>query len=381
MKEITSIERPFLMFFYVGIIGVTILAPFFAHAAGPVIRSGETVTVEANQVLDDDFYGLGQTVTISGSAEGDVYVAGGAVTINAPVSADLVIVGGVAQVHGDVEDDVRIIGGEVVLANPIKDDVVVIGGTVHILSTATIGGDLIFFGGDVRVDGKVEGSVYGRAERVRIDSHIGDDVTVSAGESFTLGDSTEIVGAVSYKSRNEMVRGQNAVVNGPITRETLVPQNKMSEPETLALNVLILIFSSLTIYFIARGRTERLIAEAWNSYGKAGFIGLGMILAIPIVAVILMASMIGSVVGIALIFLYLFFLLITYMALPLFIGSFFERLFWKGKNFSLVTVAIGILITALLPFIPIIGGLVILLAAVIVFGTLCLELYRVFRTS
>jgi len=381
MKEKQSIESAFLSIISLGIAGVVLLLPFLVFAEGPVIRSGETVTVESNQVLDDDFYGLGETVTLSGVAEGDVYVAGGTVTINAPVKEDLVIVSGTTQVHGDVGDDVRILGGEVVLANPIKDDVVVLGGTVHILSTATIGGDLIFFGGEVRIDGPIEGSVYGRAERVRIDSHVGGEVTVRAGESFTLGDSAEIVGSITYKSRNEIVRGQNAVVNGSITKEALLEQPKMSQPSSIALNVLVLIFSSLTVFFIARGRTERLIADAWNTYGRAGLIGLGMLLAIPIVSIILMASMIGAVVGIALLFLYLFFLLLTLMALPLFIGSFFERLMRKEKKFSLVTVLIGIVVTAALPFIPFIGPLLIFLAALIVFGTFCFELYRIFRTT
>lgn len=380
MKETTSIRRPVFGLFYLSVLGMSLLIPSFVLAAGSVIRSGETVAVEANQVLEGDFYAFGKTITISGAAERDVYVAGGSVTVNAPVAEDLVIVGGSAQVHADIADDVRIIGGEVVIANPVKGDVVILGGTVRILSTATIGGDLIFFGGDVRVDGRVEGTVYGTAERVRIDSFVGGDVTVRAGESFTLGDAAEVTGNISYTSRNEFVRAQGAVVNGSITRETLVTKAKMSDVQGIVLNALILIFSSLTVFFIARSRVERLAHDALRMYGRSGLIGLGMLLAIPIVAIILTASLIGAVVGVGIIFMYMFFMAITYMLLPIFIGTFFERLFRKDRRISLFTVILGVGITMVLPYIPFLGAFALLLMATVVFGSLCLEIYRVFRS-
>lgn len=380
MKEITSIERPDFGLFYTLILGVLLLLPTSLFAAGPVVRSGETVTVEAKQVLEGDFYGLGQTITLSGAAEHDVYVAGGSVTINAPVVEDLVILGGSAQVHGEVKDDVRIVAGEAVLAKPVLGDVVILGGTVRILSTATIGGDLIFLGGDVTVDGPVTGSVYGTSGKVRINAHVGGDVDVRVGESFTLGDAADVAGKVSYKGQNELVRAQGAVVGGTITRESVMPKATMTTVQSIVLDVLILIFSSLTIFFIARERAARLVAGAWSAYGRSGLIGLGMLLAIPIVAIILMASMVGIMVGFALIFLYLLFLGITFMLLPIFLGTFLERLIRGEQKLSLITVVLGIALFTALPFIPFIGSFIILLTVTVVFGSLCLELYRIFRS-
>jgi hypothetical protein len=379
MRDSASIERPIKAIFLAYAVAIAFLTPTSSFAEGPVIRSGETVTVEANQVLEGDFYAIGQTISLSGASEHDVYVAGGAITINAPVAEDLVILGGVVQVHGDVADDVRIVGGEVVIANPVADDVVVLGGTVHILSTATIGGDLIFFGGDVRVDGDITGALYGTGERVRIDAHVGGDVTVRAGDSLTLGDAADVAGNIAYKSRNELIRAQSAVVSGSITRETLIQKSSMTDTQGIVLSVLVLIFSSLSVFFIARSRIERLVTDAWVLYGRSGLIGLGMMLAIPLVAVILMASIIGAVVGIGLLFLYMVVLVATCMSLPIFIGAFFGRLMRKGARLTLFTVMFGVLLTTVLPFIPVLGMFVLFLAFLVIFGTFCLELYRMFR--
>ncbi len=381
MKEITSIERSFLRYSLVFVSGFVLMMPYMTHAAGPVIRSGETIAVEASQVIEGDFYGFAQSMILSGASKHDVYVAGGTVTVNAPVAEDLVILGGAAQVHGDVGDDVRIIGGEITLAKPVTNDVIVLGGTVHILSTATIGGDLIFLGGDIRIDGPVAGSVYGAADKIRIDTRVGGDVTIRTSESVTLGDAADIVGNLTYTSSNELTRGQGAVVNGTITRGEIITQTTGADFQSIVLAILVCIFSSLTLFFIARTRIERLATEAWSLYGRSGLIGLGMVLAIPLIAIILMASVIGIVVGFGLLVMYLLLFAITFMALPVYVGTFVERLVRKESAFSLFTIMIGVFGTIVLSFIPVIGAFLIFLATLVVFGSLCLELYRVFRTS
>ncbi len=381
MKEITSIEPSFLRYFLVFVSGVVLMTPYMSHAAGPVIRSGETIAVEASQVIEGDFYGFAQSMILSGASKYDVYVAGGTVTVNAPVAEDLVILGGAAQVHGDVGDDVRIIGGEITLAKPVTNDVIVLGGTVHILSTATIGGDLIFLGGDIRIDGPVAGSVYGAADKIRIDTRVGGDVTIRTSESVTLGDAADIAGNLTYTSSNELTRGQGAVVNGTITRGEIIAQTTGADFQSIVLAMLVCIFSSLTLFFIARTRIERLATEAWSLYGRSGLIGLGMVLAIPLITMILMASVIGIVVGFGLLVMYLLFFAITFMALPIYVGTFVERLVRKESAFSLLTIMIGVFGTIALSYIPVIGAFLIFLTTLVVFGSLCLELYRVFRTS
>jgi hypothetical protein len=372
----------FLGFLYSAVCFAVFLSAIpFAHAEGPVIRSGESVGVEANQLLEGDFYGLGQTITLSGEASRDVYALGGTVTTNAPVNEDLVVIGGAVQVHGEVKDDVRIIGGDIVIAEAVADDVVVVGGNIHILSTAKISGDVIFFGGEIRIDGPVEGTVYGTANVVRINARVGEDVSVRAGESFTLGDTADVQGNITYGSGAELVRAQGAVVSGTITRDALFGKNDTQRFEPLIFNLLILLFSSLTFFFLAKQRTSVLLHTITEGYGRLGLIGLGMMVALPIVAFILMASVIGFLVGLALLCVYVVVCIVALMYLPIVIGTLVQKTARLGDHISMFTVILGVVVTALLPLVPVLGGLTIVFLGVIVIGALCNELYRFFKNE
>ncbi len=357
------------------------LLPFApVSAEGPVIRSGDSVSVEANQVLEGDFYALGQSITLSGAAERDVYAAGMAVTVNAPVAEDLVVAGGDIEVHGAIGDDIRIMGGEVIIADPVADDVVVLGGVVRILSTASVGGDLIFFGGEVVIDGPVEGTVYGTADTVRIDAYVGGDVSVRVGTGLTLGDRTEIAGNVAYKSATDLSRAQGAVVTGTITRDGSLFEETESDPvRPLVLNLLVLIFSGLTIFFILRSRTTKLMTIIEEGYGRLGLIGLGMFLAIPIVSVILMASVIGFIVGFVLMLAYIALILVSFMCLPILFGIIFQRIVRLGSAITVFTVILGVFAMIALVFIPVLGSFSIFVGFLMILGALYSELYRFFK--
>ncbi len=350
-----------------------------AHAQGPIIRSGATISVEADQILEGDFYGFGQTITLSGSALHDAYMLGGTVTTNAPVKEDLVIMGGTVQVHGNVSDDVRILGGEVVIAEPVANDVVILGGKVHILSTASIGGDLLFFGGDVRIDAPIEGSIYGAGDTIRIDSSVQGDVDVRVGTSLILGDSTNINGNLTYKSVTDLVRAQDAIVNGDITHNPVLVEKSTFGIESIVLNLLMLMFSSLTVFFVLRSRTETLIHSVVNGYGRLGLIGFGILLLVPIFVLILMASIIGLTVGFALFISYVLILAGSSMTVPIVVGAMLQRMAKYGTDISILTVVLGAVGTSLLLLIPFVGPLVVFIIFLMIIGAFASFLHSFFR--
>lgn len=354
-------------------------APSLVSAEGPVIRSGESVGVEASQVLEGDFYALGQDIVISGSAERDIYALGASVTINGPVEEDLTVIGGVVQVHGTVSDDIRIMGGDVTIAEPVTDDLVVIADSVHILSTASVGGDFIFFGNTVTIDGPVTGAVYGTAGVVRIDARVVGDVSVRSAQALTLGDKADIGGSVTYQAPFELTRGQGAVVTGTISRtEITEPQNESGVKE-FVIFLLILIFSGLTVFFILRKKTQHFVSTLLEGYGRLGLIGLGMLLALPIVAVILMASFVGSLIGVTLMLAYFIMLLGAFMALPVLFGALFQKLVRLGDTLTVFTIILGVFVVAGLLITPFIGAFILFLGFLMTIGYICSEVYRIVK--
>jgi hypothetical protein len=179
----------------------------------------------------------------------------------------------------------------------------------------------------------------------------------------------------------ELVRAQGAVVEGTITHDQIVLENTSISVQPLIINLLVLIFSGLTLFFILRSRTERIVQDVFDGYGRLGLIGLGMCMALPIVALVLTVSVIGFFVGMALFLSYFVLCIIASMALPIVIGSLAQRLSKLGTDITIFTVIVGAFITTGLLLIPLIGDLLLLITFLILFGALCTRLYTFFRNS
>jgi len=353
------------------IVGLFLPAMTFA---GPIIRSGDDVSVEADQILEGDFYGAGTKVSISGSAENDVYIAGGSVTVNAPVKEDLVIIGGTVQVHGEVGDDLRVFGGEVTIADKVGGDLVMLGGTLKVLSTAEIEGDVLFFGGDLDIAGNVKGSVAGNADYVRIDSGIGGDVDVAAVESLSFGDRAEIMGDVSYRSINELARSQSSVVVGDINQEKLNLDGGLGKYALLP--TLVVLFAALSAFLLFKKQLQGLVNTTDSSYGVNGLIGLGAMIIVPVVGVLLLVSILGIIPGILVLAAYLTIILAAWTVSGIILGTFVLSLFNKSKDVTLSATILGVVLMSLLTMLPYVGPLIGVVVFLIVLGGMARIIYN-----
>lgn len=348
-------------------------------SAGPILRSGETISVDASQVLKGDFYGLSPNVTISGPAEDDVYIAGGTVTINAPVAKDLTIVGGSVQIHGEIGDDVRIVGGEVTLAKAVKGDVVVMGGSLTVLSTATVEGDVLFMGGTLVVEGEVAGAIHGAADTVRINTKVGGNITMNVARLFSLGDNSEILGTITYESANDIVRAQNSIVGEVQKLEPKIEQG-VSLLKKLAFVVGMLLFAALTCYLALRKYIEPVMVVTSQTPGMSGLVGLSVFLLLPFIASLLVVSVLGSIIGIFLFMLYGVSLILALLGACVLLGLYLQKVLTKKSSITMQTVVSGVLLFCLIGFVPVLGGFIAFGLMCIVLGGMSTSFYRALRS-
>ncbi len=328
-------------------------------SAGPIIRGGEMVSIDASQSLEGDFYGFGSVITLSGAAEHDAYILGGTVTINAPVSEDLTIVGGSVQVHTEIGDDMRVLGGEVTLGGTVKGDVAVVGGILTILSTAKIEGDVLFFGGSLVIEGDVSGTVHGFAESARINATIGGNIEVTAPQGLTLNDKAEVRGDITYQSVGELSRAQNAVVDGKIQKRAM-DKDSSGSTRALYLFALATLFMAASLFFMVRSSVYRFVHESFARIGYNGFVGLAMLLVLPFVSVVLFVSFVGIPLGVLILLGYLALITLSFGLTPILIGYSIERAVLKQDSITLRTIIMGVLLNLALIVMPL--GLFILFA-------------------
>jgi hypothetical protein len=145
---------------------------------GGKLRTGDTVTVGAEESVAGDLYVLGGTVTVNGSVDGDLTALGGTVVLDGSVTGDVLAAGGSVSISGDVAGDVRTSGGQIMLNGTVGEDVVAAGGSILLHGDTIIDGDLVVSGGQATVGGAVAGNIeasvgtYGRTGTVGGTEHV-----------------------------------------------------------------------------------------------------------------------------------------------------------------------------------------------------------------
>jgi len=366
------------MFRFVFFVVILLSLPTITNASS-VLRTGDSINVASDQAVEGDFYSLGNTVVVSGEVTEDLLTAGGAVTINGSVGADFAALAGTVDVGGVIGDDARIIAGEVTVTGEIIGDLVVLAGKLKVLSTAKITGDILFFGTEAEISGEVGKSVFGTSESIRIDGKVGGDIDITT-KSLTLGDRTNIEGMVKYTSAVELIRSQNARVAGKVLRNDPVLV-EVGGLKTIIIPLLILLFATLVWYLLFRRLLEKVSWQATTYPLRSMLIGFGLFFLIPIAVGILIASTLGSLLGISLLFIYFAILLVTLTILGVVAGAYLMKLTPNQKVISVPVIMIGTVIAFSLVFVPFVGPIILLALMLITLGSLATHLYRTIRSS
>lgn len=346
--------------------------------ANSVIRSEETVTLAKEQSVEGDFYGVGSAVSLSGMVQGDAYLAAGRVTLSGTVASDTLAVGVTADMHGEGGDDVRIIAGEVTIGGHVRGDLVVIAQRLEVLSGAQIDGDVIFFGQEAEIAGSVGHDVLGRMTSLRLDGPVAHDVTVTVGQ-LTLGDRAALSGKLQYGSGAPLMRAPGAVVEGDIvhgTGEEIVSTQRL---RTVAELTLTLLFAVLTWYLLLRRSLETLVVHATTHYLRSGIIGLAVLLVMPFVAGLLIASQLGVLLGGIVFVLYLFLLCVAIVGAVAVCGNFLRMFIMPRRAFGLLWLIAGAALYGLLLYVPFGAVLVLFMVVAITLGAVAERIYQMVR--
>lgn len=355
-----------------------LIAPAVASAA-MVVRTGDTVSVASEEVVEGDFYGMGDTINFSGGVHGDSILLGRSITVNGSVDEDIFTAGDVVQVHSAIADDVRMIARSGTIAESVGGDVVMIGGTLTVLSSAVITGDLLVLGGKVTIEGEVQGSVFGSAEMLRIDAPIGGSIDVRVVE-LVLGDRAAIEGDVRYQSTQTLARATQAIVVGEVIKSDSVLESAGADfGRFLILALLAILFATLCLHLVARRQVDAIVSLTQTNTLRAPAVGITAALFLPVVIGLLVVSALGSIIGVLV---FLLTLTLTVLALTLqgaVVAGWIVRYFRPGQPVSAQWVFSGTLLLYLALFIPIIGALVFVFIFLATFGALLLRLYAALR--
>ncbi len=350
-----------------------------ASVSAAVVRSGSTVSVPEDAEVNGDFYAMGNDVNISSHVKGDMYILGGTVTINGQVDGDVVVLGGTVNVHGAVTDDVRVVGGRAIIASDVGSDVVVVSGALSVLSTAHVGGDVLFYGGDATIDGEVKGVVTAHAKSLTVTSNVGS-VDASFDKTLSFGDGAHVHGNVAYESESSISRTPNTIIDGAVNHKAS-SQLADTSPFPTIIHWLIAFFSAFVALFFFRTLLTSLFTQYHQKMALCGLLGLGTLLVVPLAFGLLIITVIGLLAGAVLLLLYLALLAAALMALQLFVGALLAKLIVKQFSVNWIWASVGVVVTQALLMVPILGPLILFSAFTILLGMFVYRGYRSFFAS
>lgn len=358
------------------VLGIGLIVPGLV-LANTVVRTGESVAVEDNQVVEGDFYALGSLVSVSGEVTDDLIAIAGRVKVNGEIGADVLAFAGSVDLHASVTDDVRVVAGDVTIAEHIEGDVVVIAGTLQVLSSASIDGDVLFFGGDAEISGAVGGSVMGQFGTLRIDAAVGKDVDVSAG-TLTLGEQAEVAGDVRLTSSRDLVRAQGATIGGEVTKSDVVARENdvRTTLRSVLIPFLISLFAALSLHLLFRRQIETVVLSAKDAPGLSILIGAITLLVGLVGAILLMVTVVGVFVGLMTLFAYFLGTILSLVLGQIILGSLTYRLFTNTTIVTPVTIVLGVAVFHVFTLVPFIGGWAIFFTIAIAFGAVIRLLYK-----
>lgn len=352
-----------------------------------VWRTGDTVNVSDEQVVEGNFYALGSDVDTSGIVQGDVYVLADSFTAIGLVTEDVVVVADNVHIHATITEDVRVVGRTVEISGSIGGDLVVVGGYLDVLPSATVSGDILFFGQQLELEGDVAGAVYGTAQSTRIDGQVEGMVQMTV-ETLTLGDKAEILSDITYTSAAEIERAQSAVVVGSVVRNAPADQATTVPLQELAITFIVVLFAALLLQLFLRSRLADLIKITAANTGLSTFIGGAILLTIPILLSLVFVSLVSSPVGILAVLMGILILLLTMFGvalavalLPVVVGAYLQFLINKQFSVNVASTVSGGVVLFAMSLIPLIGALVFVVFLLATFGGLCRALFRFVQQS
>lgn len=369
---------------------LAVLFLFPSTSFAQVAKSGSAVTIEKNQTVNGDFFAGGQTVAIHGTINGDLYIGGGSVQVDGTINGDILVAGGTLLLQGSAHN-IRAAGGNITIDSSTDGNVTAVGGNITISDGAKIAGSLVSAGGQVSVLGPIGKGATLAGGQVTVGNSVGGDI-LAAG-NVTLTSNAKVNGNLTYWSNQKATIENGAMVAGTVM-QNIPPKSQQPKQQQSAsaaglvgasfMFALVSLVSSFILGFLflqlvplfTLQVVETIRERVWLSLG----IGVLVFIVTPIVAFILLLTVLGIPLAFLLMVLYGIYAYISKIFVALAIGIWIFERNNPRKPHVVWALVVGLIIYEILGVIPFIGWLVGLVFWLIGMGALFITKREVYFT-
>lgn len=351
------------------------LAPQRARAVEP--RSGETVDVRPEEVVDDDVFATGQVVTIAGTVRGDVIAFAQTVVIRGRVEGDVIAAAQTIDVRGDVGGSARLAAQSITVSGRIGRNLTTASQQVSVLQPARVEGNWLAAAQEVAHSGVLGRGLVAGAEEVRLAGTVTRDVRLGVGR-LVVEPGAVVGGTLTYRSPRKGFIDPAARIGA--VRFTPEADYPVEEPGPRRISVFrVLRFAGFVLFGLLLVNVFPRTADRFRHHLERGpltslLLGFAMLVAAPVGLLLVAITVLGLPVALFLAAAYLGAIYVGQMFLyAALVAWVWERLRQSplAAGWGLV---LGSAVTTVLGFVPYVGTVVHLISASWAMGLAALSL-------
>ena len=309
--------------------------PVFA-ADKNAFKAGDTINSE-EEVNSTSFF-AGNNINLSSTIDGLSFVAGNNIIVS------------------NKQDYLFVAGNNIEIVNADTKDAFIAGNSVTIESSKIR--DLYVAAEDITITSDITRDAYIGGNKVTINGAIEGDLELDADE-IIIGEKASVNGTLKYPEKANIKIAETAKVQNKETYKVKEVNTEVTIKDTI-ISAVISFLSLLLVAFILLATNKKLFKQiskeekSVSYFLKNSLIGLGLLLLIPLLAIIALFTVIGIPISIIALLLYGIFIYISLIPTAYYLGGWILK--DKISN-EYVLLGISLFVIFVIKYIPIIGGL------------------------
>lgn len=346
--------------------------------SGSDFRAGEQLVIAKDQVINDDLYFAGNSITVDGIINGDLIAAGADIKVSGTINGGLIAAAGTVIINGNVTNDIRVAGGTVEIGGNVGDNVIVFAGNLISGKDASIGRDLTIGAGNAVIDGMVKGNINGGGGNVELTGTTKGNVTLDLDDDFKLSPGAKIEGNLEYTSPKQ------AEISGIVTGKTTYMEKPVKEKETESritgeiLGYLWLLLIGILFFVLAPQVSQKISENVPVNPLKNLLWGILFLIVTPILAIILLITVIGLPVGLILLAVYIIEIYISRIFVGYWIGQYILKKLNREMRYKALVLASGLVVVVIGINLPILGTFIHFVIIIFGLGAIVLTEYKIY---
>lgn len=343
-----------------------------------VVKSGDTITINKDEIINESLYVGGQSINVDGTVNGDIFCGGKDVEISGVVNGDVICGAQSITISGQIKGNVRVAGQSIRLNGSVERNANFLGQNIDLSSGSAILGETFIGSQNADIDGLLAKKLSGGSQSMRINGSVADtDIHV---ESLTVGSTAIIEKNLNYTSDTNAKIARKESIGGSTVRHTPPPRTRRADKrEGKALSAIWsgariasllsqILLALLIVYFLPKRVYDASLRMQEKVLPAFGW-GALMLLLFPIAMILFVVTIVGIPLAMALLLVFIFAFFLSRVLAAFVVGRLLLQQFWAAKkdnNYWIV--AIGFIVLWLIYSAPYIGGLIGFLSFIWGFG-------------